>query len=257
MGKLQSIFKRVEKKYMLTRAQYEALAAALQAQGMQADEFGKHAVCNIYYDTKDDLLIRRSLEKPVYKEKLRLRCYGTEGEEDIAFAEIKKKYKGVVYKRRITLDKQQAHRWFAEERHCPKPTQIGRELDYMMKRYDLYPRVYIGYDRLALFAPENPDLRVTFDTDIRWRVTELDLRAGDWGEPLLEEDQILMEIKIPGALPLWLCRLMQELGIRQQSFSKYGTCYQKFLRFMPQSGKETTAAGVKPSAAQTEGEAAS
>ncbi len=230
MSKLQTIFKRVEKKYMLTRVQYEALLEVLEDQGMKPDEFGVHAVCNVYYDTKDDLLIRRSIEKPVYKEKLRLRCYGTKGEEDIVFAEIKKKYKGVVYKRRIAIDQARAYRWFAVERHCPQPTQIGRELDYMMKRYDLYPRVYIGYDRMALFNPENPDLRVTFDTDIRWRTTELDLRAGDWGQPLLEPEQYLMEIKIPGALPLWLCRAMQELGIRQRSFSKYGTCYQNFLR---------------------------
>ena len=230
MGKLQTIFQRVEKKYMLTPEQYEGLNAALREWGMLPDEYGKHAVCYVYYDTKDDLLIRRSIEKPVYKEKLRLRCYGSEGEEDIVFAEIKKKYKGIVYKRRITIDQERAHRWFAVERGCPQPTQIGRELDYMMKRYDLYPRVYIGYDRLALFDPENPDLRVTFDTDIRWRTTQLDLRAGDWGQPLLEKDQILMEIKIPGALPIWLCRVLQELGIRQRSFSKYGTCYQKFLK---------------------------
>lgn len=226
----QSIFRRVEKKYMLTREQYEALLEVLKEHGMEPDEFGVHAVCNVYYDTKDDLLIRRSIEKPVYKEKLRLRCYGTKGEEDIVFAEIKKKYKGVVYKRRITIDQERAHRWFAVERHCPQSTQIGRELDYMMKRYELYPRVYIGYDRMALFNPENPDLRVTFDTEIRWRTTDLDLRAGDWGQPLLDPEQYLMEIKIPGALPLWLCRAMEELGIRQRSFSKYGTCYQKFLR---------------------------
>ena len=100
----------------------------------------------------------------------------------------------------------------------------------MMKRYELYPRVYIGYDRMALYDPENPDLRVTFDTGIRWRTTDLDLRAGDWGQPLLEPEQYLMEIKIPGALPLWLCRAMEKLGILQRSFSKYGTCYQKFLR---------------------------
>lgn len=230
MSKLQTIFKRVEKKYMLTPEQYDGLNAVLRAQGMLPDEYGKHAVCNVYYDTKDDLLIRQSIEKPVYKEKLRLRCYGTEGEENIVFAEIKKKYKGIVYKRRITIDQEQAYRWFVEERGCPQPTQIGRELDYMMKRYDLYPRVYIGYDRLALFNPDNPDLRVTFDTDIRWRTSRLDLREGDGGQPLLDPDQILMEIKIPGALPIWLCRAMEELGIRQRSFSKYGTCYEKFLK---------------------------
>ena len=137
MSKLQTIFKRVEKKYMLAREQYEALLEVLKEQGMEPDEFGVHAVCNVYYDTKDDLLIRRSIEKPVYKEKLRLRCYGTKGEEDIVFAEIKKKYKGIVYKRRITIDQERAFRWFAVERHCPKESQIGRELDYMMKRYEL------------------------------------------------------------------------------------------------------------------------
>ena len=147
----------------------------------------------------------------------------------------------MVYKRRITINQEQGYQWFVKERACPQPTQIGRELDYMMKRYPLQPRVYIGYDRLALFSRENPDLRVTFDTDIRWRTEALDLRAGDWGQPLTGPDQILMEIKIPGALPLWLCRALEDLGIRQQSFSKYGTCYQNHLRFLPHSGSRAAA----------------
>lgn len=244
VSKQQQVFQRIEKKYRLTGTDYEALYGALQ-EYMQPDEFGWHTICNLYFDTPDDLLIRRSLEKPIYKEKLRLRSYGVPGEADTVYAEIKKKYKDVVYKRREGLTMAEARQWLLEGGSCPVPTQIGRELAYMMQHYSLRPRVFIGYDRIALAGRENPELRLTMDTRLRWRTQDLDLTKGDGGLPLMQADEYLMEIKIPGAMPLWMCRLLEQRQIRPHSFSKYGTCYQQYLQYGADSsdwrGKEQTA----------------
>ena len=94
-------FERRELKYRITDAQRAALEAAFDAR-MVPDEHGESTICNIYYDTADYRLIRASLEKPAYKEKLRLRSYGVTEPGGEVFLELKKKYKGIVYKRRIT-----------------------------------------------------------------------------------------------------------------------------------------------------------
>ena len=223
MSEIQSCFKRYEKKYMLTHRQYWAMLRGM-ADYMRPDEHPRYTIGNIYCDTPDFDLIRTSLEKPVYKEKLRLRSYGVPKDSGAAFVEIKKKFQGVVYKRRVTVTAAEANRWVRGGRP-PQESQISREIDWFLHFYNPAPAVYIAYDREAYAGVENGDLRVTFDRNLRARCTELDLRAGDWGSPILREDRILMEIKIPGAAPLWLARLLSENGIVSTSFSKYGSWY--------------------------------
>ena len=227
-------FERVEKKFLLTREQYQKISQAFSPY-FHADQYGQYTICNVYFDTPDDCLIHRSLEKPPYKEKLRLRSYGTSpGPETLFFLEIKKKYKGVVYKRRITLNLQEAEAllergalpdWRENDGHSFQDRQILGEMRYFLSHYHPAPKLFLGYDRIALAGIEDPELRVTFDTNLRWRDRELDLRAGDYGEPILSSDQILMEIKIPGTAPVWLAHLLSELGAFHTSFSKYGTWY--------------------------------
>ncbi len=103
----QEVFKRYEKKYMLTRDQYNHLISLLVTK-MSADEYGRHTICNVYYDTPDYQLIRTSLDKTIYKEKIRLRSYGVLTEENTVFLELKKKYNGVVYKRRVPMTLKEA-----------------------------------------------------------------------------------------------------------------------------------------------------
>lgn len=226
---VQCCFQRYEKKYLLTPAQYQRIRGGLAAH-MEEDSYGRYTICNIYYDTPDFQLIRASLEKPVYKEKLRLRSYGVPGKQDQVFVELKKKYKGVVYKRRAVMETQQAVDYL-DGCLWPQPEgQICREIDWFLELYRPQPQVYIAYDREAMagVAAER-ELRVTFDTNLRWRDTELDLQAGDYGAPILAGDNILMEIKIPGAAPVWLSHLLSENGAFATSFSKYGTCYREHL----------------------------
>ena len=145
------------------------------------------------------------------------------------FAELKKKYKGVFYKRRITLEAGRAGDFLSGAMPSEEFGQIGREIRWFQSFYHTKPKSYIAYDRLAFAGAENPELRITFDTNLRWRRTDIDLRMGDHGSLIIPADQILMEIKIPGASPLWLSRLLAEAGAFPTSFSKYGSCYQNHI----------------------------
>ena len=225
---IQRCFQRYEKKYLLKPEQYQKIRAGL-APYMEADEHGRYTICNLYYDTPDFQLIRASLDKPVYKEKLRMRSYGVPADGDSVFVELKKKYKGVVYKRRTVLEAGEALDYLAGRCSPRAKDQICREIDWFLGRYHPVPQVFIAYDREALAGLEDRVLRVTFDIDLRWRDTALDLRSGDGGERITSRDQILMEIKIPGSAPVWLSRLLSENSVFPTSFSKYGVCYRENL----------------------------
>lgn len=225
MGQYQDVFKRYEKKYLLEEEQYRVLRERLKPY-MKMDQYGKSMISNIYFDTPDHRLIRESLEKPVYKEKLRLRSYGVPDGEANVFVEVKKKYQGIVYKRRMKMSLTEAENYLYCGEEPEEDSQIRREVDWMFAYYkNLKPAMYLSYDRIAMFGLEDPDFRITFDSRILWRKKALDLSMGSWGEPLLQEGQRLMEIKIGGAVPLWLSHILDEMEIYPVSFSKYGNAY--------------------------------
>lgn len=221
------VFQRYEKKYLLTPAQYRALSPALSPH-LEQDEYGLHTISNLYYDTDSYALIRHSLDKPVYKEKLRLRSYGTPRSGDPVYAEIKKKFRGIVHKRRAALSHTQAVAFLAGG-GLEMDGQVLREIQWMLDFYRPEPKVMLAYDRVALRGRQDPELRVTLDQNIRWRDTVLDLRRGSWGEALISQDLVLMEVKVPQAFPLWLTSLLSDLRVFPTSFSKYGVCYQNHL----------------------------
>lgn len=219
------VFKRYELKYLMTKKQRDSLLAVMEPY-MSRDEFGHSSIRNIYFDTPDFRLIRHSLEKPVYKEKLRVRSYGRAGKTDPVFVELKKKYKSVVYKRRLSLSQAEADACL--DRKSPLPdSQIGNEIGYTLQYYKhLSPAVFLSYEREAFYAKDGGDFRVTFDENIRFRETELTLDSDPWGTPILEPNQVLMELKTSGGLPLWMVQALSKEGILKTSFSKYGTAYQ-------------------------------
>ena len=228
MKETKFTFQRYEKKYLLPREKYLALWQELEPR-VEPDAFFHSTVCSVYYDWEDFRLIRHSLEKPVYKEKLRLRSYNVPGPEAPVFVELKKKYKGVVYKRRVAMAAAAAEDWLAGRSAAPDQSQISREIDWFLKNNPVRPRVLIACDRRAYVARENRELRITFDSSIRWRDRDLSLTAGDHGQELLSDGQVLMEIKLPEAAPLWLAHMLSRLEIFPRGFSKYGQCYQKEL----------------------------
>ncbi len=228
MNDTKLTFKRTEKKYLLSAERYDALWQRIGLY-MEPDEYPESTVCSIYYDTDDYRLIRHSIEGPVYKEKLRLRSYNIPDPEDPVFVELKKKYKGVVYKRRVELPARVAEAWLDRGEKPPEDSQMIREIDWFLRSVRPSAKAYLACDRQAWRAVEDPELRITFDRDIRWRETELQLGAGDRGETLLPPGELLMEIKTPTAAPLWLAHALSELQIFPVSFSKYGTCYKEHI----------------------------
>ncbi len=232
MGQYQGTFQRYEEKYLVSEIKYRLLRQCLKDR-MAVDEYGETAICNIYFDTPTHLLIRNSLEKPAYKEKLRLRSYGIPGEDDKVFVELKKKYKGIVYKRRVKLELSQAEQYLYYQKPMEQPSQIMKEIGWFMRFYkEIEPSMYISYQRTAMYGMEDSRLRITFDRDILWREQELWLEYGIWGNPLLQQGERLMEIKLPYAMPLWLSRILDQLELYPVSFSKYGNGYRRSLEML-------------------------
>ena len=221
----QTVFKRYELKYLLTPEQKEKVLAAMQPY-MKLDKYGRTTIRNLYYDTDTYLLIRRSIEKLAYKEKLRIRSYSQADENSTVFVELKKKYKHVVYKRRISVPYTEATLWLSKEKHPDKNTQIANEIDYFMELYGtLHPTVFLSYEREAYYCKDGCDFRVTFDDNILCRQDDLSLESEVYGTPILPEGKVLMEIKCSGGIPLWMTQVLSEEKIYKTSFSKYGTAY--------------------------------
>lgn len=232
-----SVFKRYEKKFLLDTFQYRKVVDFVNDY-MVFDKYcvGEqvYGLLNIYFDTPDNLLIGRSTDKPLYKEKLRLRSYfPPENKDSKVFFEIKQKYKECVTKRRVVMRYGEAlelidtHKMphLADDSYIN--VQVTKEICAMFDRYQgLAPSVFIAYDRIAMFGKDNPELRVTFDRNIRTRRKNPTFDFGTDGEQLLPEGKYLMEIKIPNAMPLWLARFLSENRIFSTSFSKYGKEYE-------------------------------
>lgn len=227
--KNQMIFQRYEFKYRMDFRQLQAVLAAMTPY-MVPDEYSHSSIRNLYLDTPDFRLIRRSLEGPVYKEKLRVRSYGRAGKDAPVFVELKKKYRAVVYKRRIALPQRQALGCVAGTAPWPE-SQIGAELAYAADFYKtLRPAVFLSYERDSFRGVADEEFRVTFDREIRYRRDQLTLDSDTAGIPILPPDQVLMEVKVAGGLPLWMARVLSEQNIFKTSFSKYGTAYGDILR---------------------------
>ena len=219
------VFERYEIKYLLTRAQKEAVMSAMEDH-MEPDSFGRSTIRNLYYDTDNYRLVRRSLERPVYKEKLRVRSYGTAKPEDEVFIELKKKYQSVVYKRRTGIREKDVADYLSGRISASNPCQITDEIDYFCKFYgNLSPKVFLSYEREAFFGKNDSGFRVTFDENILWRTTDLSLEAGVYGENILQPGQTLMELKTSGGIPLWMVEILTAQRLQKTSFSKYGSAY--------------------------------
>lgn len=223
----KSVFRRYELKYLLTPSQKESILRGIEPY-MQLDKYGRTTIRNIYYDTDSYRLIRRSIEKPLYKEKLRVRSYQRADSDSTVFVELKKKYDGVVYKRRIALPERVAGDWLGNKISTPIDTQISREIDYFRHHYEgLRPAMFLSYEREAFYETTGGDFRVTLDENILCRRTDMSLCSDTYGYSVLPEGRVLMEIKCPGAIPLWMVDILSKEKIYKTSFSKYGMAYIK------------------------------
>ena len=237
---MKDVFERKEKKYILTRNQYERFTAATESI-LRTDDYGVSRIASLYYDTPENSLISRSLEKPKYKEKLRVRAYGQVGPDDRVFVELKKKFKGIVYKRRVATSLRNANAWLAGGSFVPfegegtyQERQISAEIDAFMQRHNRpTPAMTIEVDRYAQYSTDGSDVRVTFDLNPRWRNDVVDLDVDAPCKPILDQGKVIMEVKCLGAYPLWLTHVLSDLRIYPESCSKYGRAYQLSMGQVP------------------------
>lgn len=223
----QMIFQRYELKYLLTPTKKISILETMEPY-MKPDQYEKSCIRNIYFDTDTSRLIRHSMERPVYKEKLRMRSYGNALPEDPIFVELKKKYQSVVYKRRILLPQKTAMDCLCSSRPLPVHSQIAEEINYFCSYYqNLSPAVFLSYDRAAFCSRDGSDFRITFDENILFRQKDFSFEHGIYGTPVLEKGLTLMELKTSGGIPLWMTHWLSKNRIFKTSFSKYGTAYQK------------------------------
>ena len=227
----QNIFQRYEIKYLITKEQKEIVKQQM-SQYMIGDKYGRSTICNVYFDTPDYLLIRRSMEKPDYKEKLRVRSYGVANADSNVFVELKKKCDSIVYKRRINMKESEAFRYTCNREKISN-SQISREIDYCFTLYNsLQPKVFLSYEREAFYSKTDDSFRVTFDENVFWRDYDLSLCRGAYGTPVMDSSLVIMEVKNPGAIPLWFTKILSENRIYKTSFSKYGNAYKQILENM-------------------------
>lgn len=222
----KTIFERFEKKYVITKKKREQLMELIGSY-IEPDEFPHSKISNIYYDTDNNELIRRSMDKPKYKEKLRLRVYNEACLSGSAFIEIKKKYSGIVYKRRVAMTLQEALNYLDHGITPSINNQILSEIDYFMKFYQPKPALFLSYERDSFRQKDNDNVRITFDTNIQSRTVDLQLEKNLQGDALLEDDVCIMEIKVLPSYPLWLSNALTKLQIYPTSFSKYANVYRQ------------------------------
>ena len=223
------VMKRYELKYILSPEQTAFFKERIKGH-MKEDQYGLCSIASLYYDTPNYRLIRTSIEKPPFKEKIRLRSYGLATESSPVYLELKRKAYGIVYKRRVQSTIPLVKKFFDGEGDICAGGQINREITTFRDYYDtLVPACLIIYDRIAYFQPDG-DLRLTIDHNPRYRSEQLDLTTSMEGISLLDEGYTILEVKVQQAIPLWLTDILSEGKIYKSSFSKYGTAYKQQMQ---------------------------
>ncbi|MCR4911600.1 MAG: polyphosphate polymerase domain-containing protein [Bacilli bacterium] len=220
-----SVMKRYELKYILNKEQLAYFQEEI-LKYMKIDKYGLTTISSVYYDTPNCTLINKSIEKPAYKEKIRLRSYGLAKDDSPVFLEIKRKNEKIVYKRRIVTTEKKVDKFFNQDEEFGQE-QISRELLAFKENYGvLIPKYLIIYDRVAYYQ-DNSDLRITIDMNPRYRVEDLNLHTSNEGIYLLNEGEAILEVKVQHSVPLWLVKILTEAKIYQNSFSKVGNAHKR------------------------------
>ncbi len=215
---------------------------------MEYDSFcknGSYSILNIYFDNPQHDVIRRSVAKPYFKEKLRLRSYGVpDGGDFTVFLELKRKIGGVVNKRRAKLTYDEAKSYLNNGKKPQNPdyvtAQVLKEIDYFIAHNHVEPMCFLSYERIAMVGIQDKSFRLTIDKNILARRENLSLSEGCFGRHLIPPDKRLMEVKFTGAMPVDFADLLSELGIFSKSFSKIGTEYKTYNAWKAQQCQETT-----------------
>ena len=224
------IFSRREQKYLITQWQYLQLVENILPY-MRPDKYGvegRYSVTSLYFDNDDQDIYFETKNKLKYRQKLRLRVYDDTDRNGTAFFEVKQKHNKVVNKRRLVMPLSEAYRYLnndAEELSSYETSngQVLKEIDHFKRFYDLQPEMIVSYNRHAFHGVTDPELRITFDLDLKCRNEDLALENGSYGHNFIDENLVVLEVKVNDSVPLWLTRHLQDLDCEQRSASKFCT----------------------------------
>lgn len=244
------IFRRKEQKYLITTVQYEQLIQQISP-FMRPDKFGedgKYTVTSLYFESDDHKIYFETKNKLKYRQKLRLRIYDDTDIHGTAFFEVKQKHKKVVNKRRMLISLSEAYRYINRLESCinnyeGSNIQVLREIDYFRNLYRLEPEMIVSYDRHALHCITDPELRITFDSNLRCRNEDLLLENGAYGKNFVDSNLVVLEVKVNDSVPLWLTRILQQLNCEQRSASKFCTSLELLKNPPLPNGEENVTVG--------------
>jgi SPX domain protein involved in polyphosphate accumulation len=224
------IFHRIEQKYVLNKNEYEKMIKELNKYTIH-DKYYESSICSVYFDDDNYDLIINSIDSPLYKEKVRLRSYGVIDDNGKVFLELKKKYKGVTYKKRVTMTLNEFWNYY-EKSIIPKSCDnlSMKEIDYCFNKYRLKPKMFISYDRYSYLDKENNNIRITFDYNIKYRDKHLNLDSNKYLEDIIEDDIYIMEIKTRDSIPIWFTKILSNLKLYPSGYSKYKEAYLRTLK---------------------------
>ncbi len=223
---MKDVFKRIEQKYILSKIEYDKMQKIIDKYFLK-DIYYDNKIYNIYFDNDNKDIVINSLEKPRYKRKLRVRSYGIPKNDDTIYFEIKKKYNGMVYKRRVMLTLLEYNNYINKGILPGRDMQIMKEIDYIIKYYKLHPYMFLAYDRLSYYCKNNINFRITFDSNLRSRYDKLELNNSNLDELYFENNNYIMEVKCINSLPMWFVSYLSDNKIYPVSFSKIGNIYGK------------------------------
>lgn len=231
MEQIIDTFERVEDKYELSQSEYLSFLEAIQAH-VHPDIYHKYTVHSVYFDNDHYQLAVNSLQKPEYKCKVRLRTYQDPDADTMCFLELKKKYNDIVYKTRFYMEVASAYQYLYQNKMPKNPNNIMRELDYVFHFYKLKDFCYVQYDRECYAANEDMDVRITFDTNIRYRLDDISLSRNGSETNLTEENVYMLEIKCKDRYPMWLVQILSKMKLYKKSFSKCGSIYMNNFEYL-------------------------
>lgn len=227
---LQTQFKRIETKFIITQELFDQLQEQF-APYMEADAYAYSSITNIYFDNPDFQMIQDATNKLNGREKIRMRTYASQPDaQSEAFLEIKKKENEVGYKYRVTSTAEKVLN-FVQTGQMDEPLadqNVSREMNILLERYgQIQPKMHIAYSRYSMKGINDDQIRITFDSNLRFRHQDVHLGTSALDQSLVEAGEMIMEIKVPGDYPDWLAEILDGHGLVNQSFSKYGVAYKK------------------------------
>jgi SPX domain protein involved in polyphosphate accumulation len=224
---------RFELKYLTRFDTYQRIIRQLDPYAERdgyAGELGRYSIISLYYDSPELACYWDKINGVPYRNKLRIRQYGSMAGSDDAYIEVKQKLLASIRKIRTRMKLTQAYDLLAAAHQRAETSEVIdrspedevlNHVMYLRSLYNLEPKAIISYEREPYVGRYDHHLRMTFDLNLRSRAEDLRLESGPWGKYIMSPDIVLVEMKVDGRIPEWFISLVAEHNLEPCRFSKY------------------------------------